>query len=75
MKRAKNNYDPSRPLQTIAHASRITGLSQYSIRVGCRNGTIPHVMEGNVYMVHVPLLLKDIETRAKMSTNSGKICA
>ena len=67
MRRSKDHFDPSRPLQTIAHASRITGLSQCSIRSGCRAGTVPHVMAGNTYMVDVPLLIERIHTQAQAS--------
>lgn len=47
-----------KPFQKIAEASRTTGLSQYYLRNGCKNGTIPHVKSGTVYLVNVPALLK-----------------
>ncbi len=47
-----------KPFQKIAEASRTTGLSQYYLRNGCKEGTIPHVKSGTVYLVNVPALLK-----------------
>lgn len=47
-----------KPFQKIAEASRTTGLSQYFLRNGCKDGTIPHVKSGTVYLVNVPALLK-----------------
>ena len=38
------------PYQKIALASRTTGLSQYFLRKGCKEGTIPHT----VSTVHSP---------------------
>lgn len=46
------------PFQTIPEASRTTGLSKYYLRKGCQEGTIPHVMSGNVFYINVPALLK-----------------
>lgn len=45
------------PFQPIKEACRTTGLSQYYLRRGCQDGTIPHVMTGSKYMVDVPALL------------------
>lgn len=47
-----------KPFQKITEASRTTGLSQYYLRKGCKDGTIPHVKSGTVYLVNVPALLK-----------------
>ena len=53
------------PFQTIPEAARLTGLSQYFIRNGCRAGTVPHIVvhgpkgkSPGKYMVNVPLLLE-----------------
>jgi len=46
------------PFQRIKDATRITGLSQSYLRAGCKAGTVPHVMSGNVYLVNVPALLR-----------------
>ncbi len=42
---------------SIAETSKITGLSQYFLRTGCKNGTIPCVMSGTKYYINYPALL------------------
>lgn len=54
-------YDPMRRFQTIADATRTTGLSQYYIRRGCREGSIPHIKSGNKFLVNVPLLIERMD--------------
>lgn len=49
------------PFQRIPAACRITGLSQYFLRSGCKDGSVPHVMSGNVYLVNVPALLRKLD--------------
>ena len=46
------------PFQKISEASKTTGLSQYFFRQGCRDGSIPHIKSGTVYLVNVPALLR-----------------
>jgi len=46
------------PFQKISEASKTTGLSQYFLRQGCRDGSIPHIKSGTVYLVNVPALLR-----------------
>ena len=48
------------PFQRIKDATRITGLSQHYLREGCKAGTVPHVMSGNVYLINVPALLRTL---------------
>lgn len=50
----------STPFQKIKEASRTTGLSQYYLRQGCRDGTVPFARCGSVYMVNVPALLRQL---------------
>lgn len=50
----------------IEEACRETGLSQYYLRAGCKNGTVPHVKSGKVYYINVPALLR------KLDADSGK---
>ena len=45
------------PYQKIPEACRTTGLSQYMLRRGCRDGTVPHMRSGRTYYVNVPALL------------------
>lgn len=56
------------PLQKIPDACRTTGLSQYYLRRGCRDGTVPHIKSGPVYFVDVPALLEKLHNEA-----AGKI--
>ena len=48
---------PTVPFQKIAEACRTTGLSQYYLRQGCKDGTIPHIRSGSTYYINVPELL------------------
>lgn len=48
------------PFQKIQEACKTTGLSQYYLRRGCRDGSVPCVKSGTVYLVNVPKLLKQL---------------
>lgn len=48
------------PFLKIPDAAAATGLSQYYLRMGCRNGSVPHTKSGHVYMVNVPALLRKL---------------
>ena len=50
----------TQPFQKISDAATITGLSQYFLRQGCRDGSVPHVKSGSVYFVNVPALLRKL---------------
>ena len=52
------------PFQKIAEACKTTGLSQYFLRQGCRDGSIPCVRSGRTYFVNVPALLRKLEKEA-----------
>lgn len=49
------------PFQKIPEACRTTGLSMYYLRKGCKDGTIPHIKSGTVYLINVPKLLRSLE--------------
>ena len=49
------------PFMKIGAASRVTGLSQYFLRQGCKDGTIPHIKSGTVYLVNVAKLLRQLD--------------
>lgn len=49
------------PFMKIGAASRATGLSQYYLRQGCKNGSIPHIKSGTVYLVNVTKLLRQLD--------------
>ena len=49
------------PFMKIGTASRATGLSQYFLRQGCKDGSIPHIKSGTVYLVNVAKLLRQLD--------------
>lgn len=58
-------YDPSRQFQTIAEASRTTGLSQYFLRRGCWDNSIPHIRAGATkYLINVPLMMQRLNEQS-----------
>lgn len=57
-KRMQTN--PNAPFQRIQDACRITGLSTYFLRKGCKDGTVPHIKSGSTYMVNIPELLEKL---------------
>ena len=48
------------PFQKIADAATTTGLSQFYLRRGCRDGSIPHIRSGTTYFVNIPALLQKL---------------
>ena len=48
------------PFQGIVQACKTTGLSMYYLRKGCKDGTVPHVKSGTVYLINVPALLRKL---------------
>lgn len=48
---------PTVPFQKITETCKTTGLSQYFLRKGCKDGTVPHVKSGGVYYINVPALM------------------
>lgn len=63
------------PYQKIPEASKTTGLSQYFLRKGCREGTVPHIKSGVVYMIDIPALLRRLERQSdagQVSTQAEK---
>lgn len=55
----------TKPFLTIKEASQVTGLSQYFLRSGCRDGSVPCIRSGRTYMVNVPALLRKLEHQAE----------
>ena len=60
------------PMQKIKDACKTTGLSQYYLRNGCKDGTVPCVKSGNTYYVNVPALLKQLGALPYDGSNTGK---
>ncbi len=48
------------PFQKIPEACASTGLSQFFLRKGCKEGTVPHVRSGRTYLINVPELLRQL---------------
>ena len=64
-------YDPSRQFQTIAKASRTTGLSQYFLRRGCWDNSIPHIRAGATkYLINVPLMMQRLNEQSEVGAQA-----
>lgn len=48
------------PFLKIKDACAVTGLSQYFLRKGCKDGRIPHIRSGPTYYINVPELMKQL---------------
>ncbi len=48
------------PFQKSPEACASKGLSQYFLREGCKNGSVPHVRSGRTYLINVPSLLRQL---------------
>lgn len=48
------------PFMKIVDASKSTGLSQYFLRNGCKEGSIPHIKSGDTYYINIPALLRQL---------------
>ena len=48
------------PFQKIPEACKTTGLSQYFLRKGCKDGSVPHIKSGPTYYVNVPALMAQL---------------
>lgn len=49
------------PFMKIREASMATGLSQFYLRQGCKDNSIPHIKSGTVYLVNVAKLLRQLD--------------
>lgn len=61
------------PFQKIADACRTTGLSTYYLRKGCRDGTIPHIKSGTVYLIDMEALLTKLHGAAETNGQIGAV--
>ena len=52
------------PFQKIPQACKTTGLSQFFLRNGCKDGPVPHVKSGGTYYIDVPALLDKLRAEA-----------
>lgn len=51
------------PFQKITEACKTTGLSQYFLRQGCKDGTILHIKSVGVYYINVQALVEQLGKR------------
>lgn len=57
---------PVAPLQDIDSTARLTGLSRWYVRKGCKDGSIPCIKSGSSkYMVNLPLFLEMLDRLRK----------
>ncbi|MCD7838773.1 MAG: helix-turn-helix domain-containing protein [Clostridiales bacterium] len=52
------------PFLRIQDAATVTGLSQYYLRRGAQNGTIPHIRSGRTIFINVPALLEQLDEQS-----------
>ena len=64
----RRQYDPSLRFQTISEAAQTTGLSQYFLRRGAKDGSVPHTRSGNRVLINVPLLLKHMDQQSSIDS-------
>lgn len=57
-KTGKKNAIPDTPFMSVKDACRVTGLSQWYLRNGCKDGSVPHVRSGRCLYINVPALLQ-----------------
>lgn len=54
----------------IKDACTKTGLSQYYLRKGCIDGSIPHIQSGKTYYINIPALLKKLNAEEHEETEN-----
>lgn len=68
---SKSIKDANTPFQKIGEAARTTGLSTYFLRNGCKDGSVPHVKSGTVYLVNIPTLLRKLDAESTGQTGES----
>ena len=58
------------PFLKIQDAVRVTGLSAYFLRQGCRDGSVPCVRSGRRYFINIPALMRKLN--AEGNNNAGR---
>lgn len=73
MSRAEVKAPQVKIFQKIPEACRTTGLSQYYLRKGCKEGTIPYTRTtpDGPYYINVPALLKQLGVPLQGLDSSG----
>ena len=57
--------DSNTPFLRIRETAIKTGLSEYFLRKGCRDGSISCVKSGSVYFINIPKLLRSLDVDEK----------
>lgn len=65
------NSKAAAPFQKIPDACKTTGLSQYFLRKGCKDGSVPHIKSGPTYYVNVPALLEQLGVPSQAETDAA----
>lgn len=65
------NSKAAAPFQKIPDACKTTGLSQYFLRKGCKDGSVPHIKSGPTYYVNVPALLEQLGVPSQAETGAA----
>ena len=55
----------TKPFQGVKETANTTGFSQFFIRQGVRNGTIPHIRCGEKILVNVPAFLQLMDEQSR----------
>lgn len=55
------NCSPEKPFMSLTEATKVTGLSTYYLRRGCREGSVPCIKSGAKFFVNVPALLRKLD--------------
>lgn len=70
----RNEISHDAPLQTISRAAYITGESKTRLRIGCKEGRIPHVRRGDganaTYLINLPMYLQMLDEESKSNLRS-----
>ena len=61
---SRKKFNPDSPFQPISGAAYITGLSRGSIRRGCKDGSIPHIMAGKDYRINMKVWLEQLDAQS-----------
>ena len=64
----RRNTDSNTAYCTVSEFCRRSGLSQKYIRQALRDGTMPHIMVGNTYMIPAAEALAALADQAKANT-------
>lgn len=47
-----------KPFRTVNETIAATGLSEFYLRQGIKNGTVPHIRSGNAIFINYPMLME-----------------